>query len=274
MYTVPATSTLVLLFTKPALYDGGAAKRFLGAIDLSAGQDFKSHFKHVWDLMYAGAATRKLRMKQLGQEFLRKYPSAQVVSLGIGLDPLSIDLAESFPEASFFDVDMSHMDLKAEINAAIDGPSMHFVSANLANPAQLQEALKSQGWHPSEPTLVMAEGITYYVPRAIFAQALAAVRTDSGALVLEYSLPDEEIVDPRFREAYIAFYPEVTRLIGLPFPMERYSTDYVSQLAEQLGGSIAETLHEYHVAHDASGEYHNFFASPDDGVIRVALINF
>ena len=273
MYEVPATSAFVLLFTEKDIYDGSAAKRFLSSVDLTAGQGLKDHFKDAWDLAYAEIATRKVRVKQLSQEYLHANPGAQVVSLGGGLDPMTLDLAELFPEASVFDVDMDQMDVKAEITAAIDGPRVHFVTAHLGDASALTQSLMAAGWDAGAPTLVVAEGITYYVPAPIFAQALAAVRTDGGALVLEYSLPDDEITDANHKETMVAFYPELTTLLQLPFPMVRYSSSYVQTLAGQLRGKVAKTLYEHEAELLMKGR-NEFFGAPDSGVIRVSLIRF
>ena len=273
MYEVPATSALVLLFTEPDIYDGTAAKRFLASVDLSAGQGLKDHFVEYWDLCYAELCSRKVRVKKLCQEYLQAHPAAQVVSLGGGLDPMTLDLAERFPEAAVFDLDMSQMDLKAEINAAVQGPKVQFVTANLADGAALAQSLNAHGWMPNKPTLILAEGITYYVPAPIFAQALAAVRTDDGALVLEYSLPEEEITDVKHKETYIIFFQELTELLNLPFPMVRYSKAYVHQLAAQLKGRVAKTLYPHETEREMKG-YNEFFEQPDSGVIRATLITF
>ena len=168
---------------------------------------------------------------------------------------------------------MSQMDLKADINAAVGGPEMKFVTSNLADASALAKTLQLHGWDPNRPTLVLAEGITYYVPAAVFAQALEAVRTNEGALVLEYSLQDEEITDVNHRDDYIEFFSDMTDLLKLPFPMVRYTTAYVQQLAKQLGGTVVKTLYEHHTELELKG-YNDFFEAPDSGAIRVSLISF
>ena len=273
MYQVPATSALVLLFTEADVYEGNAAKRLFASLDLSAGHELRAHFTEHWDVAYTAIKTRKVRVRQLSQEYLRTNPSAQVISLGGGLDPMTIDLAELFPQASVFDVDMSQMDVKATINAAVDGPKLKFVTANLGDTDDLVRVLQTHGWDAERPTLVVAEGITYYVPAPVFAQALGAVRTDGGALVLEYSLQDEEITDVNYRDDYINFYTKLAELLNLPFPLVRYTTEYVQQLAAQLGGTLVRTLTEHHTEMELKG-FTEFFHDPDAGGIRVALITF
>ena len=273
MYEVPATSAFVLLFTEPGIYDGAAAKRFLASVDLSAGQGLKDHFKKIWDLGYAEVFSRKVRVKKLCHQYLHANPGAQVVSLGGGLDPMTLDLAEQFPEASVFDVDMSQMDAKAEINAAVEGPKVQFVTANLADAVALAQTLQAHGWASDKPTLTLAEGITYYVPAPLFAQALAAVRTNGGALVLEYSLPDDEITDVNHKEVYVSFFADLAALLNLPFPMVRYSKNYVQKLSAELNGRVVKTLYQHDIELEMKG-YNEYFDQPDSGAIRVTLIAY
>ncbi len=273
MYEVPATSAFVLLFTPPDFYKGQAAGRFLEQVDLTAGEGLRSQFKEHWDVAYAAIGSRKARVRQLSQSYLHKNPTAQVISLASGLDPMTLALAEQFPGAAVYDVDMSQMDVKADINATIDGPKVNFVTADLADTAALRRVLADHGWDAELPTLVIAEGITYYVPASVFAQTLGTVRTSGGALVLEYSIPDDAITDVKYRNVIIDFYKELSNLLQMPFPLVRYSLDYVQQLAEQLGGTVELTLADYHGELALTGR-NEYFETMDSGVIRVSLITF
>ena len=288
MYKVPATSAFVLLFADSSTYDGTASKRLLASIDLSEGRALKDRFDDIdltptqelkdigldpWELATAEIGSRKVRVKKLSHQFMRVNPTAQVVSLGGGLDPLSLDLAELYPAAAVFDVDMSQMDVKAAINAAVDGPEMKFVTANLADVETITGALQAHGWNPDRPTLVLAEGITYYVPAPVFARTLEAVRTNGGGLVLEYSLPDDEIPDVDFVEGYQAFFKALGEMVELPFPMVRYSKAYVKALAQQLGGTVVQTLYGHDAERELKGR-NEFFMEPKSGTIRVSLIEF
>ncbi len=154
--------------------------------------------------------------------YLESQPDAQIVCLGGGLDPLSLDplsldLAESYPAAVVYDVDLASMALKKEITEAIDGPKIKFCGVDLTDPDGLVSTLKTEGWDPSHPTLLVAEGITYYVPKRLFKAALAALRVPGGALVLEYSLPDEMLADTARASDYKSFFERLYQLLRMPF---------------------------------------------------------
>ena len=273
MLKIAATSAAVMLFSKPEHYKSKVAERYLSLLDFSEGKALSDQFTHLAELLHSGTTLRKLRVQKLADQYLSENPTAQVVSLGAGLDPLSPDLAACYPESSVYDVDMSSMDLKAQINQAAGGPSMQFVTANLMNPEEMRENLIQHGWDPESPTLVIAEGIAYYIPKSDFVVALSAVRTDGGGLIFEYSIPDDHLDDPVNNDTIRTFFRDWAKIAGMTVPMRRYSIEEVHAIAEKLGGSIATTLHEYHAAQE-SGKYTYLFPTLDSGVIRVSLIEF
>ena len=113
-------------------------------------------------------------------------------SLVVGWTRSPIDIAECFAATTVFDVDMANLDIKQQINESLDGPEVRFCMGDLTNVDSLIRTLKTHGWDAGKPTLLVAEGISYYLPKPVFMELLTALRTPSGALVLEYSLPPEE----------------------------------------------------------------------------------
>ena len=168
MFDIPATSAFVLQFTRESAYASASARKFLASVDLTSGEALKNAFEVEWDVVYEEVANRKFGVQMQCREFLSAMPDAQVILLGGGLDPLSIDLAGSFPSSTVFDVDLANMDVKQQINASIQGPSVRFCTANLADADSLAQVLRQRGWDVEKPTLLVAEGITYYVPKHVF----------------------------------------------------------------------------------------------------------
>ena len=62
--------------------------------------------------------------------------------------------------------------------------------------------LRKKGWDQNEVTLVVAEGISYYVPKGPFRETLLALKNPGGGLVFEYTIPDDDItpnqIDPLY----------------------------------------------------------------------------
>ena len=112
---------------------------------------------------------RKYGVKKFCDQFLSSCDDAQVVFLGSGIDPKSIDIAELYPNTSVFDVDMDNMQAKADINKKIAGPSnIAFCQADVSNAEEVLSALSRHSYSKDRPTLVVAEGITYYVSKELF----------------------------------------------------------------------------------------------------------
>ena len=271
MLKVPATSCLVLLLSDESAYEGPTAKRLFGEVDLSEGQPMVELLGEYLELGMEEVMNRKFGVRHFCHQYLTEYPDAQVMVLGGGLDPFSIDVAECYPSTTVFDVDMANLDIKQKINTSLGGPDVRFCDADLTDIANLVPALESQGWDASRPTLLVAEGISYYVPKPVFCAILRALRTPGGALVLEYSLPPEEVVDEEALEASTRFYGQLQDLLGMTFPLQRYGADEVATLATQLGGRLTQTLGSHELELGRTGESIRMQDS-DDGVIRVSMI--
>ncbi len=243
------------------------------AVDLSAGQPMVDLLGEAWERAVSEVNNRKYGVRLFCHEFLSEKPAAQVIVLGGGLDPFSIDIAECFPESSVIDVDMANLDIKKDINDSLGGPEIGFCAANLADTATLVPALQAAGWDPQAPTLLVAEGITYYIPKPIFLQTLKALRTRGGALVLEYTLPAAEIVDEEAGAMSNEFYQKLADLLGMPFQLQRYGARDVTLVARALDGKHTRTLTSHEMERGRTGEAKDA-TNPADGVIRVSMIRF
>jgi O-methyltransferase involved in polyketide biosynthesis len=273
MIEVPVTSAFVLSHTGPEVYRGTAARAFLNSLDLSAADSLLVQFQDTWEEECVEILNRKYGVQKYSHGYLRKNPSAQVIQLGGGLDPLTIDLAECHPKARIFDVDMANMPLKAEINKKIGGPEISFLTANLADVPSLTEVLSNAGWQPDAPTLLISEGISYYVPKEVYRITLSALRTSGGCLVFEYALPDEYLVGTPKADIIEDFFNRFSALLDLPFTMQRYSDSEVKDLAESMNGEVEEIVTQHQLEFSRTGR-NEMRPDPTMGAIRVASIRF
>lgn len=273
MVEVPATSAFVLRFTHQNIYRGKAARTFFSQIDLSPADTIMEQFQDNWDDKRSEVLNRKHGVEKCSREYLNENPSAQVIHLGAGLDPLSIDLAECYPLAQIFDVDMANMSLKAEINQMINGPEVAFLTANLTDVPSLTEVLNHAGWRPDAPTLLVSEGISYYIPKHIYQNTLAALRTSGGCLVFEYSIPDALLVGTPKADLYHDFFARFTDFLKLPFPMQRYEDSEIHDLAGILDGAVQRILIQHELEFSRLGK-NVLRKDPNMGAIQIAEIRF
>jgi len=273
MYALSSTSALILLWTHDTIYESTSARRFLESVDLNAGAPLRARLDTIWDHIDEEITNRKFGVKKFSADFLASCPDAQVVFVGAGLDPKSLDVAELFPRSSVFDVDMENMELKKEIVKSIGGPeNIRFCQANIADAGQLSSALREKGWDSRKTTLAVAEGISYYVGKEPFRNSLAALKGTDGGLVLEYCVPDEDIENPERRGLYTAFFTSLQAGLGLPESLTRYRVDEVSSLAAALGGRVVETLNQRELERARTGE--NGYYDIDPGGVRVSLVRY
>ena len=146
MYKVSSTSGFVLLLIDKSHYEAPSAQRLWDRLDLEPSRPLYKEVIHLWDKLPFEVSNRKFGIKNFSTEFLLDKPHAQVIFLGAGLDPKSLDIAESFPKSKVFDVDMDNMELKEKIIKEIQGPNnISFCRANIAKSEEILDALKEKG---------------------------------------------------------------------------------------------------------------------------------
>ena len=270
MYQVSATSSLILLWTDQRIYESVSAKKFFQNINLDAGKGLKDQLTDIPHIKEE-ITNRKYGVKKFCDQFLSTCEDAQVVFLGSGIDPKSIDVAELYPKTSVFDVDMDNMQAKTDINKKIAGPSnIAFCQADVSNAREVVDTLSQHGYKKDRPTLVVAEGITYYISKELFRETLKALRTDKGGAAIEYSLPNEALTHPEMAVHYKNNFENVRSLLKWPTPLCRYTTQEISQLADFSGGQLSQTLNQQEIERERTGGNRHY--QDHTGCIYISLI--
>ena len=295
MFEVSATSALVLLWTDHSIYESPSAQAFLRKVSLNAGkdlcdslslaikeiasknpeldEDMRLPVEDFANNLDQEVTYRKYAVKQFCTEFLSSAPDAQVIFLGAGLDPKSLDIAEEFPQSKVFDVDRDNMDIKAEITKNIGGPTnLLFCKGDVTAPDKLAATLSRRGWNAHKTTLLVAEGISYYVQKIPFKKTLEKLKTAGGGFIFEYTLPDEDIAPPIVAVVAKEFFQQLQHLIQFPTPLNRYKTKEVANLAKNLGGDLLRTVSPKDMERErtrTNERYQHY-----DGFIRISFIRF
>ena len=94
----------------------------------------------------------------------------QVVIIAAGFAPLGVELASTFPACTIFDVDLLNMPEKQKICESISGlgANLHFVEADITDTDKCVGLLNLAGWQGNRPTLVICDGISYYIFSKIY----------------------------------------------------------------------------------------------------------
>jgi methyltransferase (TIGR00027 family) len=90
--------------------------------------------------------------------------AVQVVVIGAGFDPLSFELRHDFPYAQFWEIDHPATQRhKVRAFPKIGSERLHFIAVDLNAAALDGEALIKSGFHPTQRTLWIAEGLLMYL---------------------------------------------------------------------------------------------------------------
>jgi len=106
---------------------------------------------------------------------------AQVVILGAGFDPLSVELQEEFPTALFWEIDhpaTQRHKLRACSEIGIE--RVHFVAVDLSAAGLDREELISSEFDPAKRTFWVAEGLLMYFPADIVASLVKTLSSLSA----------------------------------------------------------------------------------------------
>ena len=161
------TSALVLNFTSPDIWKSKNARVYFDKLDLSSADDLLKMFDEEELYMQTQlVSNRKYFVRKKIIEFLEKNNSqnhsAQVIILAAGIAPLSVEIASLFPTCKVFDIDKYQMQDK---NKFLDNlcPNIQFIEVDITDLQGLTTKLTALGWNEHEPSLLVMEGIIYYI---------------------------------------------------------------------------------------------------------------
>lgn len=186
-------SMAVMIWARGEATPSAGARRYVGAINTDGGRGMVERCEGIWPHYGEVIRNRKHHIAWLAMRYLRGGRIGQAVILGAGLDPLSVEIAARTGCAVVsYEIDRNAARLKARMVAeASPGAAgcIRHVRADLSRgPEQVAGALAGRGWRADMPSLVVAEGISYYLPKRALRGLLGLFRTRdrSGRIILEY----------------------------------------------------------------------------------------
>jgi O-methyltransferase involved in polyketide biosynthesis len=274
-YQLSASSAAVLHWVGADTYVSPQSAAYLSKLDLSAGEALYNRCDEIWPHMGQVIKNRKYAVQKLAAKCLcDRDPVRQVVILAAGLDALSVQLVSQYKDIFVFDVDRENMPAKEALVNAIDSSfsvSLHFVSADLLDFARLQNGLMKSGWNPNLPSLVIVEGVSYYLSIADLVKILRGFRQTNAPsqIILEY-LVQGDLVDLGRREISEQLFEAVVKQYSLPF-ITRYSPEILRHLAREVECGVEEIIN-MKVSELCRTGTNTHFLSDGSGWIEVALL--
>ena len=183
-----------MAWSRGEAHTSAEAVQYMQMLDVRGGERAYALGHQAWPNYGEAIRDRKWCIARLAMMHLKAAGIRQAVILGAGLDALSLEIAARAgrPVVSY-EVDASTMPYKRRVLEDVKGPAagrVRCVTANMAttSPGRIASALAREGWDEYRPSLVVAEGISYYLPKSKLQSLLAYFRTrdGSGRIILEY----------------------------------------------------------------------------------------
>lgn len=162
---------------------------------------------------FEGFGHRKLFMQAQVDEAIANG-AEQILVVGAGFDTLSLRLAPQHPDLLFVEVD--HPGTSAAKARGVEGegwpPNLELLAADLGRRSLSTVLMESDRWDESRPTVIVAEGLLFYLTDQQVGDLLrsAAASVPAGSrLAFSFKVPDDRSILKR-----------LMRLTGEPFRSE------------------------------------------------------
>ena len=250
------TSALVLNWTSKDVWKSDNARKYFESLDLTSADSLYKRFDEQMNLIQTHLLTnRKFFIRKCVVDFLEqcktKNEPGQVIILAAGIDPLSVEIASLYPYSKVFDVDKYSMQEKEKHLNGISS-NIKFIECDITNTKLLKENLLQNGWDENQSSIVIIEGITYYLTEeelkkifAFFAQHVSNFACDFGI--------NPECVIEKNRMIGVEIVSKVTQMVNIEF-MNCYTPDCFLELIEQSGFENVQRFKMAEIQKERTGE--------------------
>ena len=269
--SIAQTSDCVLAMVGSKPYEESpTAKEYLSKIDFSGVKKALKEFLKICSYYPEVILNRKYAIQKILFSFLKEKPNAQIIILGAGLDPCSLLVQDKSPNTKIFEVEKIHALQKRKIIHSIKNtPNLHICEADISAPIQVQQSLKAANYKHDLPTIIIAEGISYYVEKENFWNTIQGInpKDTSKKLILEYLVPSEKIAEE------VRHMPkQVFEKICKDYNMSNYFTyDHIelNKVSTDLGIRLDEILNMKDIEKKRTGQ-NKFFPKENSSWIYIS----
>lgn len=270
MNDLSSTSALVLLWSIENKDGNSLSSKYLEFLNLDAAKDLHSKCNQVWPFYSEVIKNRKKCVRDLTLMGLNDENDLQVVILGAGWDTLFLDIISKNKSIKIFEIDFS-MDEKRKVIEKMDRTifnSLTLISSDLKDPKVLLESLKKYGWDPKNPTIVVLEGISYYLSEKVLNSILKIFQTRNGKnrIILEY-LVSHELISKKEAKVAKNIFDLIAKDTGL-LQITRYNQNKIGKIIEDLNGSIVKIFTMKEMEMNRAGK-NVFFKRTKNGWIEI-----
>lgn len=243
-----STSAFVSLLAGDAIHTSIYSTRYRGMLDLSSGMHLLNECSVFSPYL---AELVKNRKWIILDEVLRgiQQGARQVVILGSGLDTLSLEIAWRKRDVTIYEIDVAQMELKEELirrTAPRVANRIRCVTADLSQIKEMIQKIKEAGWTESESSVVVLEGISYYLkPKQMWENIRCLDKCRKNKNVLEYMTP-AECIRPDRADIPDRVFDIIQKSISESIQIERFSYETVARQARAAGYDVIShnTMHD------------------------------
>jgi hypothetical protein len=195
MIKLSETSALVMLWDNKSSHKSSYTLNYLSKLDLTGGARLYEKCNAIWPDYDQVIKNRKFGVYHLVKKFCDQINKGQIVIAASGFDALGIQIASEYRNFKIFEIDRENMEVKADLakNPSNNLNNISFINADLAKPDLVIKELKSQGWDQEIPTLLVLEGISYYLSPENIRNLISFIKPKR--VVFEFLKLDDEIED-------------------------------------------------------------------------------
>lgn len=206
LFSLSEVSSADILCVKDSVYKTEEVKKYLNALDVSAGKRLFSKCSEIYGGYAEVIRDRKFGVFSLLNTVFEESAIKQVVIAGCGLDPLSLEIKSTYKDIAVFDLDIHDISIKKNIVDTLGYDylkDIKFVNTDISNADSTKHELQKAGWQENVPTLLIVEGVSYYLGITALKRLINVFSCEGvSRIILEYLLPEENI------DEQIRFIPE------------------------------------------------------------------
>jgi len=264
-----STSALVLLWAGQDCYRSEWARNFLGRLNLEEGRPLYEKCAAICPYYDQVIKNRKFGVFHLiEQAFSDRNGHYQVIIAGAGLDALGIEVTERYPNVKVFELDRENMGWKFNLygeTGDISKPKIFFIETDLLTPSSVYKSLVVHGWDSMKETLMIFEGISYYLPAEILRKLVRVVRPDWA--IVEF-LKQNDKIDADKAVIPKKIFDVISNECGLSH-IKRYSGSELEKYCADMSVSDTCSMKFLEMARTGANRY---FPAEDSGWIEVCLL--
>ena len=241
------TSAFVTLLAGREVHNSPASLRYMDMLDLSPGEDLLDRCRMVWPHLDQLVKNRKKCILEETLECI-SAGAGQVVILGSGIDTLSLEIVSRVGHVAVYELDTDNLDAKRSLlNEAAPGAAdrVACVTADLGRASEAVAKTAAAGWRSDVPSVLVLEGISYYLQEPAMWDVIRRFGTDAeNDVILEYMVPPGEIAPER---AHIPddVFGIIQEYMSVPLAISRMTPARIRETVAKTGGRILRrhTMH-------------------------------